>query len=123
MYTPARITKKIGKESITFHFGIGAFHMFCEKRGAKLEEIQAEFTKDQMGALADILSAGANFHKALNDEQEIYTRAQAFLWIEMMSEQTLEDIMSTLQKVQVLGKSALGEEKKKNPTAASRGKR
>jgi len=91
--------------------------MFCEKRGVQLEDIESEFKKDNMGALADILSAGANFNLLVNDEAEKYSRAKAFLWIEMMTEKDLEDIMATLEKVQVLGKKTMNE-KKKNPTAS-----
>jgi len=120
MYTPAKLTKKIGKESITFWFGIGAFHIFCEQRKVKLEEIQDEFTKDQMGSLADILSAASNFNLLTNNEPEKYTRYNAFVWIEQMTEQDLNDIMNTLSKVQILGQGVAGNQK--SPTA-SRGRK
>ena len=119
MYTPAKITKKFGTESITFYFGIGAFHLFCEKRGIELTEIQKEFgnektpAKDPMGALADILCAAANFNLLSNNEEEKYTKYNAFVWIEMMSEKDLEQIMNVVGKVQVLGKGV--DEKKGSP--------
>ena len=126
MYTPAKITKKIGKESITFYFGIGAFHIFCEKRGVELADIQNEFgtekkpAKDQMGALADILCAGANYNLLAKNEDEQHTRYNAFAWIDQMSETDLTDIMGTLSKVQILGKGVVGNHQ--SPTA-SRGRK
>lgn len=120
MYTPAKITKKIGKESITFYFGIGAFHMFCELRDIGLEKIQDEFQHDQMGALADILSTSANFNLLVKGEQEKYNRAIAFTWIDQMLENDLNDIMETLSKVQILGKGVSGNQKS---TTAKQGSR
>ena len=115
MYTPAKITKKIGKESITFYFGIGAFHIFCEKRGITLSELQNEFNgkKDSMGALADILCSAANFNLLAKNEDSKYNEYNAFVWIEQISENDLEDIMGVIGKVQVLGKGVV--EKKVSP--------
>lgn len=120
MYTPAKLTKKIGKESITFWFGIGAFHIFCIQRDVKLEEIQKEFQSDQMGSLADMLSAAANFNLLCSNENEKYNRYTAFNWIEQMTENDLNDIMDTLSKVQVLGQGVSGNHQ--SPTA-SRGRK
>lgn len=119
MYTPAKITKKIGKESITFWFGSGAFNIFCEKRGIELEEIEAEFKKDKFGSLADILASAANFNLLVNNEPEKYNRYTAFNWIDQMNESDLNEIMKTLEKVQMLGHSLSGNAK--SPTA-SRGR-
>lgn len=115
MYTPAKITKKIGKESITFYFGIGAFHIFCNSRKIQIEEIQDEFQRDQMGSLADVLTASANFNLLVKGEEEKYTRYIAFTWIDQMTEKDLADIMDTLSKVQILGQGVSGNQK--SPTA------
>lgn len=111
MYTPAKITKKIGKESITFYFGMGSFHEFTQARNIQLEEIQDEFQRDQMGALADILSTSANFNLMVLGEEAKYNRAIAFTWIDQMTEKDLTDIMNTLSKVQILGQGASGNQK------------
>ena len=121
MYTPAKITKKIGKESITFYFGIGAFHIFCENRGIELSDIAKEFgdeknpAKDQLGALADLLCASANFNLLAKNEESIYNKYNAFVWIEQMHENDLSDIMDVVGNVQILGKGAT--ENKKRPKA------
>ena len=120
MYTPAKITKKIGKERIEFYFGIGAFQMFCDQRKIELEKIQDEFMSDQMGSLADILNAAANFSLLVAGEQEKYNRYIAFTWIDQMTETDLEDIMTTLAKVQILGQGVSGNQI--SPTA-SRGRK
>jgi hypothetical protein len=121
MYTPAKITKKIGKESITFYFGIGAFHIFCENRGIELSDIAKEFgneknpAKDQMGALADILCAAANFNLLARNEESKYNKYNAFVWIEQMISNDLDDIMNVVGKVQILGKRVT--ENKRRPKA------
>ena len=119
MYTPAKVTKKIGKESVTFYFGSGAFNIFCEHRGIELEEIQEEFKKDKLGSLADILTSAANFNLLVADKEAKYKRWHAFEWIDQISEKDLGDIMTTLEKVQMLGQSLSGNGK--SPTA-SRGR-
>lgn len=120
MYTPAKITKKIGKESITFYFGIGAFHIFCKHRKIPLDKIQDEFKGDQMGFLAEILTAAANFNLLVKGQEEKYTHYKAFEWIDQMAEQDLTDIMETLSKVQILGKGVVGNQKR---TAVKQGSR
>lgn len=120
MYTPAKITKKIGKDSITFYFGMGAFHMFCEQRKIKLEDIQSEFEKDQMGSLVDILYAAAKFDLLVKGEEPKFNRYTAFTWIDQMTDKDLTDIMDTLGNVQILGQGVSGNQK--SPTA-SRGRK
>lgn len=120
MYTPAKITKKIGKESITFYFGIGAFQMFCDEKHIALEKIQDAFQADQMGSLAGILYAAASFNLLVNDKEVTFNRYKAFTWIDQMSETDLNDIMETLAKVQILGQGVSGNHQ--SPTA-SRGRK
>jgi len=116
MYTPAQITKKIGKESLTFHFGMGAFHLFCELRNILLTDIQQEFEKDQMGSLADLLYSTAKFNLLLKDIEPDFNRYTAFTWIDQMDEKTLNEIMETFSKAQILGKSLGGNGKSSRVT-------
>lgn len=115
MYTPAKITKKIGKESITFYFGLGAFHLFCEKRGIELEEIESQLgkdSKDPTGALADLFCSAANFNLLALGEEEKYNRYMAFVWIEQMTDEDLKNITNVMSKSQQLNTV-----KKKSPRA------
>jgi len=120
MYTPAQITKKIGKDTLTFHFGMGAFHIFCEERKIDLQDIQKEFERDQMGALADILHATAKFSLLLKGEEPTFNRYTAFTWIDQMGEKDLNDIMDTFSKAQLLGQGVSGNQKRPR---ASRGQK
>jgi len=115
-YTPAYVEKKIGKEKVGFYFGMGTFYLFSKTRGCDFKDMQDEFKKDELGAMADMLYAAAQFNnleKGLNLDINRYT---AFVWMDQMTEEELNDIMDTMAEVQLLGQKLSTDEEGNDPS-------
>lgn len=111
MYTPAYIEKKINSEMIGFHFGMGAFHIFCETRKINLDKIQDEFEKDNMGAMSDLLYSAAKFNLLLKGKDVPFNKYTAMTWLDVLTEKDINEIMEVFSKSQIMGKKLIEEEK------------